>query len=324
MSLIKLIKFLLVDFYILGGGIFGGGGSDSQTVTQRTQIPNELKPLIRQGTRTSGRALNRLEGRIFGNDLTAGFDPLEQESFGRSENVARGGGDFIPTAQQTFLEAAEGQAPQDFIPASSFEALDQTASGNFLFGGDGFNEAVEAAQRQSQPNILSTFGSAGRLDSGLAQEAIAQANSDAFARLFNAERGRQQNAAGVLADLSNRDRSRRLQAAGQLPQIGLADSQILQNVGQERRNLRQQQIDRPISALQGLIGVSQGAAPTSSLLGSQSTQPLNRNVAGNVLGGAATGVGIGGALTEGGLSALGVSGALPFAAGGALLGGLLS
>src|SRR5690606_8136743 len=153
--------------------------------------------------------------------LVAGLNPIQQQAIELAIARAGGAGGFLPTAQQTLLSAAQGQGinflpaiardefgqalDAEFLPAESraalaalgtgtpalpgTETLQQTAAGDFLMGGQGFDAAVEAAVRAARPGILSAFGSAGSGGGtgALANAAIGQSAVDAFARQFAQE-----------------------------------------------------------------------------------------------------------------------------------------
>lgn len=215
----------------LADGI-GGGGGRSTTTTSRTEIPPILRPLVQQQVQTGTGALERInallgegqEGR-----LVAPFDPLQLEAQQRGIDVAGGAGGFIPTAQEGLLS---------------------TARGDFLFGNPAFDEAVQASVRAARPNVLSAFGRAGGTPGGLADVAIQQVASDAFARLFDAERGRQQ------------------QAQFGLPAIGLQPASILETIGGQRQTQAQQEQLAPIEAINILLNAAQqGGINLSGLLG---------------------------------------------------------
>lgn len=133
----------------------------------------------------------------------------------------------IPGIATDALEGLITSAGETAIPASATEALEATARGDFLAGGEGFDTAVDAAVRAALPQIRSVFGSAGAggFDSGLAQTAVGQAATDAFARQFGAERGRQVGAADALARLGITEAGRR--SGDQLSAASaLADQQL--------------------------------------------------------------------------------------------------
>lgn len=104
------------------------------------------------------------------------------------------------------------------------EGLEATARGDFLYGGDAFDQAIEAAMRKFRPQILSTFGGSGPggYNSTLAQEAIGQAFADTFASQFSTERGRQLSALESLAELDFADRGQRADIAALRGDVDLA------------------------------------------------------------------------------------------------------
>lgn len=213
----------------------GGDGQSLQNVTQQAQIPGFLSQLLNQGAATATGSLGRLEstlGGATGEDLVAGFDPAQIEAQGLLEGIARGEGGFLPTAQQGLLE---------------------TARGDFLFGGPGFDAAVNASLDLAQPRISSAFGLAGGRNDPLAGVALQREASNAFANLFSQERNRQLGA---------------LEALPGIAQIGPG---ILSGVGAERRGLEQQRIAAPISAEQALLQSSLSGLPIENLLGRSTT-----------------------------------------------------
>ena len=250
--------------------------TESEQSTQ-VDIPEFLRPFLGQTTSTASSALQGLQ-QLSGGDLVAGFTPDQLQAFELARERAGGEGGFIPTAQQTFLDAARGQNIEDFLPQSaldtfastgslgfipqssrdvldrtaaggilpniatdefgraisgdvipseSTDALSSTARGDFLFGGQGFDAAVEAAVRAARPQVISTFGRAGAggATGGLAQTAIGESAVDAFARQFGQERGRQLGAADSLARLGLAGQGQRLDAADTLSRLGLAENQ---------------------------------------------------------------------------------------------------
>lgn len=124
-----------------------------------------------------------------------------------------------PAGQAQLEQLASGQ----MVPDEARQALSATSGGDYLAGGQGFDEAVEASIRAAQPGVLSTFGSAGRggATGGLAQTAMSQVASDAFARQFAQERQNQIGAAGQLADLGLAETGQRANIAGLLSDLGM-------------------------------------------------------------------------------------------------------
>lgn len=327
-----------------GSSSIVGGSKGSSKSKSRVDVPDFLQPFLNQLIGTSSGALSDLAQQTQG-DQFADFNPLQQAAFGQAEGVAGGAGGFLPTAQNTFMNAAQGQDiseflnPQalqaltgaaggqgleQFIPQNALTGLNQfatgdtsnpalqsltnTANGDFLFGGQGFDEAVNASVRAAQPHILSTFGGAGPggSTSGLAQTAIGKSAIDAFASQYGQERNRQQgaanslgqfglagsnslaglgqnergnalNSAGLLAGLGDNERNRQLGAAGALPDLGLAGSNILFGLGDRQQQQEQGEIDAPRDALLQLLMSSLGGFDLESLLGN-TTKGKNNSV----------------------------------------------
>lgn len=206
-------------------------------------------------------AVQRLMSGVNGGDV-AGMDSLAALRSGgvpadAMSRLASGtqGGDL---AGSDILSQLTGEG----VPQQTRDTLEATARGDFLFGGEGFDAAVEAAVRAAQPGIISAFGRAGAggATGGLSRTAIGQAGIDAFARQFGDERGRQMSAAGTLGSLGLQDvgqradiastlsgldlsqRGQELDAAGNLADVGLRDvgqradiSSVLANLGLSQR-----------------------------------------------------------------------------------------
>lgn len=104
------------------------------------------------------------------------------------------------------------------------EGLESTARGDFLYGGEGFDRAIEAAMNKFKPELLSTFGGSGPggYNSTLAQEALGRAFSDTFAGQYGTERDRQLSALEQLAGLDFTDRGQRADIASRIGELGLA------------------------------------------------------------------------------------------------------
>lgn len=264
----------------------GGGGGGTQ-VTE-TRIPDELKPFARAQGDIGERGLRDMfaatQRGLRQDNLIAPFSEEEERGFTLAEQAVTEGG-IIPEVT--------GQ-------------LQDTARGSFLFGNEGFDEAVQASIRAAQPSILSTFGRAGGTPGGLAQTAIQQVASDSFASLFNQERARQQ--AAQLA----------------LPQLSLIPSDVISSIGAERRALEQQRLLAPITANEALVQAAGGGVPLSSLLGSSTTGGGGggrSRLAGGLtgaLGGAASGAAIGSVVPGIGTGIGAIAGGLLGGLGGAL------
>ena len=94
---------------------------------------------------------------------------------------------FGPSQMGT-VTATRKRAYPDSLTDASTNYLTGLLQGDYLHGGPGFNEAMNAAQNDIQPRVQSAFNSGGRLNSGLAQEAMSSGLADAFANLYGQER----------------------------------------------------------------------------------------------------------------------------------------
>jgi len=174
-----------------------------------------------------------------------GLDYLPPDALGAISSAAAGGAipsqamdaftnasnfNLNPTAVSALTRATSG----DLLPASSREALNSTASGDYLYGGPGFDQAVQSAVRAATPGILSTFKNAGvgGATGGLAQAAIGKAAVDAFANQYGQERQNQLSAASLLGDFGLSNNAQQLGAAQSLANLGISEqSQRLAGAG---------------------------------------------------------------------------------------------
>jgi hypothetical protein len=97
-----------------------------------------------------------------------------QQSLGMAGGLARGGANDPRTNQ-----------------------WNQTLQGDYLYGGQGFNAALDAAHNKIAPMVQGQFASGGRYGGGLAQEAETSALADAFAGQYGQERQNQMYAMGM-------------------------------------------------------------------------------------------------------------------------------
>ena len=119
---------------------------------------------------------------------------------------------------------ARGEDPYQAIDSAQ-NYYDRVLAGDFLYGGDAFNAAVDAAYRAGMPGVLSAFGQGGRSDGGLAKVALAQAFADPFARQYRDERMLQDQSAKLAPGMA-------LMPASILEGIGAAqDQRALQEAG---------------------------------------------------------------------------------------------
>lgn len=145
------------------------------------------------------------------------------------------GNTIVPFSPET--NAALNLTTQRALSGSPLQSaannqLTGTLNGDYLYGGSGFNAAVDAATRKAMPQVNSQFESAGRLNSGLAKTAQTQAIGDAFASQYGDERQNQQRA---------------MLFAPQMMQQDYADYQQLANVGAAREGMSQSQLAEDVN-----------------------------------------------------------------------------
>ena len=104
------------------------------------------------------------------------------------------------TAGQSVLDLQKMTNAFQLDP-TAMAALQKTAGGDFLYGGAGQQEYIDAATRAAAPGINSTFGMAGRGGSGLNAAAFDQQALDSYAKLYQGERANQLSAAGQIPGL---------------------------------------------------------------------------------------------------------------------------
>jgi hypothetical protein len=283
------------------------GESESST---QVDIPDFLRPMLEQFTGGASSAFDNIQN-MAGQNNTAGFSPDQVAAMNQARDVAGGAGGFIPQAQQQTQQTSAGRSAQDvldpsafsslsgfaggnnplesFLPENAFNALNQTAGGEFLHGGAGFNAALEAAGRQSQKAAANAFGgSAGGVGSGLSRAAVGQGTADAFANQFaqerqnqlgaasslggfsDQERNRSLNASGILTNFSDSERNRQENATNALPGAGLLSANILQQIGGQQQQQDQRQIDRPQQDMMQLLQAALQGLPIEALLGQSS------------------------------------------------------
>lgn len=150
--------------------------------------------------------------------LTTGFEQAKQRFLDDPVTYYEGNtvAPFATETEESLNQRAQ-MAREGFGPLNQANQLaEQTLRGDYLYGGPGFDAAVDAAYRKAKPRIDSQFGLAGGHNSGLADEAMAGAIGDAFAQQYNQERQRQMQMAGMAPGL---DQARYFDT-GQLGAVG--------------------------------------------------------------------------------------------------------
>lgn len=268
----------------------GGGGGQQQTAPPQTTTTiqksdpwDKQQPFLETG-------FQRAEQDIL-NDPPAYFPNSTVIPFSNETQTA-----LDNTAARAMLGSPINQQAKN--------ELVNTLGGNYLYGGDGFNAAIDAASRRILPKVNSQFELSGRTNSGLAQEAQTRAITDAFAEQYQQERANQMRSlffAPQIAEADYNDYSRLAAVGAQkesLQQEYLAD--------QIARHDFEQMIDtKNLFDYMNLIQGNYGGTTTST--GQQSGQTFYRG-GDSGMGGIGMGLSLLGSIFGGG--------------GGGLLGGL--
>ncbi len=218
------------------------------------------------------------------------------------------GNTVIPFSWQTeqALERTQNRAIQGSpINDQAKNELVNTLGGNYLYGGEGFNAALGAAERRILPKIQSQFELSGRSGSGLAQEAQSRAIADAFAEQYQQERANQMRSLFFAPQIAEQDYNdyARLAAVG-AQQESLEQEYLADEIA--RHDFEQMIPTRNLFDYMNLIQGNYGGTTTST--GQQSGQTFYRGGGGGI-GGLGLGLSLLGSVFGGG-------------GGGGLLGGL--
>lgn len=255
------------------------------TQTSTTEPPGYVQPFL-QDAAQQARGLYLSGGpEYYQGTQTVGFSPQSQQAMAMTENRAIAG--------NPANRAATNMATD-------------TLNGNYMYGNPGFNAAVKAATDYTIPQVQSRFATAGRTNSGLAQEAVARTISNQFANQYGQERENQFRAGVMAPALAQQD----YQDISALRGVGTDVEQLAQDRLSEdvaRFNFYQQ---RPENNLQRYIQNITGSYPGQA---SSASSPLYRNRAAGAMGGAVSGAELG--------SSFGPWGTFFGALGGGLLGG---
>lgn len=314
------------------GGEAGGmmqGQKGKQTSSRDVTMPHWLEPFVRQATRTGSGALYDLQD-LYEGDTVADLTPDQLAGLDAMRGLTDS--DFFNVAQDQFLQTAQGDAQymdpalRDALMGGDFDlasfigqardatdftqsdiarqALEGTAGGDYLYGGEAFQRAVDSAVNAATPRVASAFGGSvgGAGGSGLGRHAIGQSAIDAFAGQYGDERDRMLRAAGildaggradrgtfldfagqemsrgqrgreVLAGLDDRERDRQMAAAAALPDIGMLDANTRMQIGEYLQGQQQREIDAPIQNQLNLLMAALGIPGAySPYLGDRGTQ----------------------------------------------------
>ncbi len=279
--------------------LFGG----NRTVTQATSSApwERQQPYLKQIFGEAQRLYEEPGPEYFPGTGVVPFSPQTEQALRMTEQMALQGTGLERAGMDTMLATARG----DYLDGSPF------------FEGAFENQVRPLVQRYSEellPGLQSSF-TAGGFRGGSGEQQAAMSMMDSYNRALS-------GTAGQLAFQNyGQERGRQMQAAGMAPQYAMTrfqNPQMLANVGAAREGLAQAQLSDEIARHNfeqniqadklaqylGLVGGGFGSEGTSS-------QPIQRNIGAQLLGGALAGAKLGPALGLG-------------AGGGALAGGLLN
>lgn len=228
--------------------LFGLGKKKSKSSGTRSStvdIPSFLQPLINQVTGLGGDAFSTLNDLLGGN-LVAPRTPQEQIGEIIGTQRALGDGGFLPVAQQTFLDAAQGGGIENLLPADALNnlfgitgggsglpqnVLDALAPGGQVAGTDRLSALADAGVAPNE--VLQSIASGQDFNQGAFDQAFQAALNRALPGITSnfgvqggvgagtgglAQTAKTQAAADAFGNLFNANENRRLQAANILQQ----------------------------------------------------------------------------------------------------------
>jgi hypothetical protein len=304
-----------------GGGIaFGGGGGNeggggTTNTVQKADPWEGQQPYLTYGFEQAKNQYSSASPTYFPNSTIAPNSNETNLAMGMQANRAVQGSPIQTAATNELTRTLGGEylapiASQYNSPQmqAANKLNTDTLNGNYLYGGQGFNAAVDAATRKILPQVNSSFERAGRTGSGLAAQAQTQAIADAFAGQYGQERNNQLQAGGLalagtnsMAQQLASERENQLRSMFFAPTIANQDYQDiskLSEVGSQKDSLAQNQLNEqinrynygqnlPQAKLQDYMNMIQGnyGGTTSSLSNTTSREPSYSNDFGSAMGG---------------------------------------
>ena len=272
----------------------GGGGGSSRTVQTTNTAPwSSQQPYLAQGFATAkGLYFDEPNPTYYPGSTVVPFSGETEESLQGIAARARAGSPLVKDAQGL---------------------LSKTIAGDYLYGGQGFDAALNAARNKIIPDVESQFARQGRSGSGLARAAEAGQIGDSFAGLYNDERTRQQAAAGMAPSMAESD----YRDFDRLGNVGmrreeLSNEQLQDNMSRYdySQNIRRRMLEEYMGLIQGNYGGSTTSSVPNQGGGMQGWQRYLLNAGqgaagGALYGGAAGGIGaLPGAAIGGGVGLL--------------------
>lgn len=246
--------------------------------------------------------------------LERGFDQIKKEFLDVPPTAYYPGSSVAPFSQDTLN--AQNMIRSNAGNISSLQdptmgLLNRTINGDYLYGGEGFNKALTAANNTITPMVNSTFERSGRGGSGLADVAKTSALGDIFAKQYAGERENQMRAgqmaplvAGTFQNLNNQNVDRLAGIGNQQEQLTQQQLEEKKNAYDYNSNARRNAVLQYMNAIQGNYGgSSSGTTSTPGAGGMNNFMRFLTSGAGGALQGGAMG-GWPGAAIGGGLGLL--------------------
>ena len=221
--------------------------------------------------------------------LTAGFEGAANEVLNQPYGSVV---PFSPESQYALEQTGNRALQGSPLIGQGQQQISNTLGGDYMSGGPGFDAFADAAWSSVRPGVDSQFARGGRTGGAAHGEALGRGFGRAMAPLYDAERGRQ------------------MQAAFGAPGMAMADYQdmgMLGQVGAQREAKAQQYASEPanrLSQYMGLVG-GQGYGGQTTTSGGSGYNPYMGALGGGLLGSALPFAGPWGAIGGGLLGAFG-------------------
>ena len=309
----------------------GGGGGGTTTSTSTSSPWAGQQPFLTSGFQRAEDLFQSDQPGYFPYSTVAPFAQETEQALQGQAQRATEGSPLLPAAQAQQLQGIQGgYLPQEGGVNPAYDLFGSTARGEMLNANPYRGEMFDALSGRVSQAVSSQFGRAGRQGSGGHAEATARALGDLGAQIdfadYGRERGLQQQAQQAIQGAFGQERGAQQASsmfAPQLAQQDYADIGRLADVGGVRQgqgqaqlsdlvnrwNFAQNQPQNQLNAFMGNVGGGYGGTTSS-------TVPYYSNMGAGILGGAATGAGIGSMFGANDFSSM-----LPYILAGGGLGG---
>ncbi len=246
--------------YCAGGGQESGGSQSTQTVEKADPWEGQQPYLTRGFADAQKLLLDKAPAPFYPGNTVVPFSPETNAAMDMQTNRAVNGSPIQSAGTSQLTDTLSGNYlsqignlynnPVQNLVNSSVVA--PTARGDYLYGGDGFNAAYDAASRKIIPQVDSAFERSGRTGSGLAQTAKTQALADAFAGQYGQERQNQlaagqmgQEGTKTFLDSASKERDNQIRSmlfAPQMASLDYQDISKLAEVGAQKESFSQENL----------------------------------------------------------------------------------